>query len=230
MKPCGTTHSATSGPHGSWVAPVWVDSDPARTPPSFHDVGVARYSVTAAGLIAREVPVMVRSAKSGHRLIVTRATVAFRKRLAGGWQGTCGFWRFPASAVIGDPVTSFWCCTRFGVLFRSCRQRSMPSLEFPAHSRSPQRTRRLPLVGPPRIAPRARKRGCLVFPRGESTTQSTNVKSPRPHRGLADPGRLHATRAPGRSIRQPCRDKALEPAVARHRLAPVDTAVLGSAH
>ena len=207
-----------------------VDSDPTRTPPSFRDAGVARYSGTAARLIPRQVPVLARSAKSGHRLIVTRATVAFRKRLAGGWQGTCGFWRFPASAVIGDPVTSFWCCTRFGVLFRSCRQRSMPSLEFPAHSRSPQRTRRLPLVGPPRIAPRARKRGRLVFPRGESTTQSTNVKSQRPHRGLADPGRLHATRAPGRSIRQPCRDKALEPAVARHRLAPVDTAVLGSAH
>ena len=146
----------------NFIARRGVDPDPARTLPSFRDVGVARYSVTAARLIAREVPVLARSAKSGHRLIVTRATVAFRERLAGRWQGTCGFWRFPASAVIGDPVTSFWCCTRFGVLFRSCRQRSMPSLEFPAHSRSPQRTRRLPLVGPPRIAPRARKRGRLV--------------------------------------------------------------------
>ena len=174
-----------------------VDSDTARTPPSFRDAGVFRYSGSAARLIAREVPVLARSAKSGHRLIVTKATVGFRECLAARWRGTCGLMLLPASAVLGGPLTSFWCCTRFGVLFRSCRQRSMRSLEFPAHSRSPQRTRRLPLVGPLRIAPRARKRGHFVFPRGESTTQSTDVKSLRLHRGLADPGQPHATRAVG---------------------------------
>lgn len=181
----------------NFIARHGVDSDPARTPPSFRDAGVARYSVTAARLIARELPVLERSAGSGHRLIVTKATVAFRKRLAAGWRGTCESMLFPASAVIGGPLTSFRFCTRFGAFFRLCRQRSMRSLEVPAHSRSPQRTRRRLLVGSPRIAPRARKRGRLAFPRGESTTQSTNVKSPRPHRGLADPGRLHATRAVG---------------------------------
>ena len=102
----------------NFIARRGVDSDPARTLPSFRDVGVARYSVTAARLIAREVPVLARSAKSGHRLIVTEATVAFRERLAGRWQGTCGFWRFPASAGIGGPRTSFRCCTRFGAFFR----------------------------------------------------------------------------------------------------------------
>ena len=155
MKPCGTTHSATSGPHSPWVAPAWVDSDPARTPPSFHDVGVFRYSVTTERLIARDVPVVARSAKSSHRLIVTKATVGFHECLAARWRGTCGFMLLPASTVIGGPLTSFWCCTRFGVLFRSCRQRSMRFLEFPAHSRSPRRTRRLPLVGSPglRLAP-----------------------------------------------------------------------------
>lgn len=54
-------------------------------PPSFRDAGVARYSGTAARLIAHEVPVLARPAVSGHRLIVTRTTVAFRKRLAAGY-------------------------------------------------------------------------------------------------------------------------------------------------
>ena len=139
----------------NFIARRGVDPDPARTLPSFRDVGVARYSVTAARLIAREVPVLARSAKSSHRLIVTKATVGFHECLAARWRGTCGFMLLPASTVIGGPLTSFWCCTRFGVLFRSCRQRSMRYLEFPAHSRSPRRTRRLPLVGSPglRLAP-----------------------------------------------------------------------------
>ena len=181
----------------NFIARREADSGPARMPPSFRDAGVARYSGTAARSIVHEVPVLARLAGSGHRLIVTRTTVAFRQRVAAGWRGICGFSRFPASAVIGDALTIFRCCTRFGALFRSCRKRPMRSLEFPAHSRSPQRTRRRLLVGSPRIAPRARKRSRLVFPWGKSTTQSTNVKSPRPHRGLADPGRLHATRAVG---------------------------------
>ena len=118
----------------NFIARRGVDLGPARTPPSFRDAGVARYSGAAARLIAREVPVLARSAKSGHRLIVTKATVAFRECLAARWRGTCGFMLLPASAVIGDPLTIFRCCTRFGALFRSCRQRSMRSLEFPAHS------------------------------------------------------------------------------------------------